>query len=393
MTAPPVDQRYSYVSYTRPDVTTSIEALIEGARRWRPPSGRVVEGFDFGRFLAEHTDGLELLDVPRHRPEAESLAESVLDVLLLPQHCRSPEEHARGQPAVVEKVERAVAAGRPIEVVIPSFAGRPCSPLTHQRVQPDLSEAYAFVLLHRISLHVRTIYAPGVHFVILLDGKAYNAFYGYTVEAEHQYPRDLQALVDALGLQETISLVDLQDLIDERADEFAAARDEALPEIEEHWDDPDNTFRDELVEVMRLGTNTAPITAAAMQLVKWSEDVDDARAAELIRSMREAVVERARATAFAYMAFLVTIRRMDLISSVFPDALRGTVHPKVGQYSPWLVHPATTIAPWHGVAVVRRDGIVNTLYESKLYERPDRYRGVYLEGEYTPFFYEEVVAA
>jgi pyoverdine/dityrosine biosynthesis protein Dit1 len=379
-----VDKKYSYVSYTRPDVTTSIEALIEATRTWRPSSGRIIRRFDFHGFLAQHTAGLEPVE-----PSGQSPAEKVLDVLLYQRHCRSPEEHARGQPAVTEKIERSVAAGKPVRIVIPSFAGRPCSPLTHQRVQPDLSEAYAFVLLHRISLHVKATYEPGVHFVIVLDGATYNPFYGYTVEAEHQYPRDLQALVDALGLQETISLVDLQDLVDDRAEEFEEIREQVLPEIEEHWDDPDNAFRDELMETMRLGTNTVALTAAAIQLLKWS---DDDAAPELIRAMRDAVEERARATAFAYMVFLVTIRRMALIESAFGDAVRGTVHPKVGQYSPMLVHPTTTIAPWHGVAVVRPDGVVNTVYESKLYEQPDRYRGVYLEGEYTPFFYEELPA-
>ena len=380
-----VDQKYSYVSYSRPDVTTSIEALIEASRTWRPLAGRILESFDFRGFLAHHTRDLESPSGDGTRPTAEA----VLDVLLRPEHCRSPEEHVRGQAAVTDKIERSIAAGDPVRVVVPSFPGRPCSPLTHQRVQPDLSEAYAFVLLHRISLLVQAVYEPGVHFVVLLDGKAYNPFYGYTAESEHQYPRDLQALVDALGVRESVSLVDLQDLVDERADEFAATREEVLPEIKEHWDDPDNSFRDELVESMRIGTNTVAINAAAVQLLKWT-DVPDAP--QLIHAMREAVAERASATAFAYMVFLVTLRRLDLIDRVFPDAVRGTVHPKLGQYSPMLVAPETTIAPWHGVALVRSDGRVTTVYESKLYEEHDRYRGVYVEGEYTPFFYEDLSA-
>ena len=390
MSAVPADQKYSYVSYTRPDVQTSIEALIEATRTWSPLSGRVIDAFDFPGFLALHTDGAERLEWPAGHDTQQSLADGVLDVLLLPEHCRSPEEHVRGHAAVTEKVERSVAAGAPVRVVIPSFPGRAYNPLTHQRVQPDLSEAYAFVLLHRLSRRVQSIYAPGAHFVILLDGKAYNPFYGYTVEGEHQYPRDLQALIDALGVQDSVSLVDLQDLVDERADEFAAVREEVLPEIEEHWNDPDNAFRDELIETMRLGTNTVAIHAALVQLVKWTARGD---VADVIDAMRAAVDERARATAFAYMVFLVTIRRMDLIASVFPDAVRGTVHPKPGQYSPLLVHPTTTVAPWHGAAVIRRDGVVNTVYESKLYEEHDRYRGVYLHGEYTPFHYEELRAA
>jgi hypothetical protein len=188
-------------------------------------------------------------------------------------------------------------------------------------------------------------------------------------------------------VQESVSFVDLQDLVDERADEFEATRAEVLTEVEAHWDEPDDGFRDELIDSMRLGTNTVAVNAAAVQLLKWSEVPE---APELFRAMREAVEERGRATAFAYMVFLVTIRRMELIDRVFADAVRGTVHPKVGQYSPLLADPTTAIAPWHGVAVVHPDGSVNTVYESKLYEHHERYRGVYLPREYTPFFYEEL---
>lgn len=390
-----MDQKYSYVSYTRPDVTTSIEALIDATRGWRPIGGRVIERFDFPGFLASHTADLPLGDVVRPAsPSVASVTDAIVDVLTRRDHMRGPVEDVRGNPEVVGKIERCVADGLPVQVVIPSFPGRPCNPLTHQRVQPDLSEAYAFVRLHRIALDLRAVYEPGVTFVILLDGQVYNPFYGFPVEAEFQYPRDLEAQVRALGVEQTVSFVDLQDLVDERADEFAAVRAEVEPEIRAHWDDPVNPFRDELVETMRLGTNTVAVNAAAVQLVKWRDrDADEYQAAKLIRAMQDAVEERARATAFAYMVFLVTLRRMDLIASAFPRAIRGTVHPKPGQYSPWLVHPSTTIAPWHGVAVIRPDGVVNTVYESKLYERHADYRGVYLEGEYTPFYYEEVPQA
>ena len=53
-----VDEKYSYVSFSRPDVSTSIEALIEASRTWRPLAGRIVESFDFPGFLAHHITGL-----------------------------------------------------------------------------------------------------------------------------------------------------------------------------------------------------------------------------------------------------------------------------------------------------------------------------------------------
>ena len=80
---------------------------------------------------------------------------------------------------------------------------------------------------------------------------------------------------------------------------------------------------------------------------------------------------------------------MELLARKFPDALRGTVHQKPGQYSPYLVRETTKIVPWHGVAVMRRDGGVDCVYESEIWEAPERYTAVFVDGEYTPFYYEE----
>lgn len=98
----------------------------------------------------------------------------------------------------------------------------------------------------------------------------------------------------------------------------------------------------------------------------------------------------ARETAFEYMVFLTVIKEMRLISERFPTAVRGTVHPKPGQYAPRLTHPSVHIAPWHGVGILLPDGHVNSVYEAHVWANPQGFRGVYLAGEYTPFFYEQI---
>lgn len=385
-------QKYWYVSHTRPDLSHPVERLIEAARSWRPCAGRVIEQFDFAALAVRVAGTAPQTPAPGPRPAgARAAAERVLDVLNHEAHRRGPAEHLEAErerllPRLVERIE----SDRPVRVVIPSFPGRPYNPITHQRVAPDLGEAYAFALLARISNHVSAVHPPGVQFVLCLDGRAYNPFYGYTGEADHQYPVDLQRFIDAMGLRRSIALIDLQDLVDERAAEFEALRSQVRDELEREWGRPDYAFRDELIQTMKLGTNTVALNAAAVHLVKYADPAQDI--GPLLARMREATHERARVTAFEYMVFLVTIRRMELIERRLPDAIRGTVHPKPGQYSPYLVSRATRVAPWHGVAVLRAGGDIDTVYESEVFADTDRYVAVYLRGDYTPFYYEERAA-
>lgn len=74
-------------------------------------------------------------------------------------------------------------------------------------MEPDISELYAFALLARIDKAVKYIYPPGVHFTIILDGKAYDPFYGYTPEADAAYPDYLAGLVSSAGLSSVISMI------------------------------------------------------------------------------------------------------------------------------------------------------------------------------------------
>jgi pyoverdine/dityrosine biosynthesis protein Dit1 len=381
--------RYGYVSFSRPQLSLELERLIESARGWRPIAGRTIESFDFAGWIEEARARFDFGPPGSARPgDTWSAAAAVLDILLLDRYRRGPAEHVlASRQDFVARIAAFIQSGRPIEIVIPSFPGRPVNPLTHLRSQPDLGEAASFTRLWQMSEHVRTVHEPGLRFVISLDGRAYAPFYGYTAQLFEPYAGELRRLVDELGVGEAVQLVDLRSLVDERQEEFDALHATVAEELREDWARPDYAFRDELVDSMKLGTNTAAVHAAAIKLVKYYREGEDVAAA--VQEMRRAVHEQAYGTAFAYMCFLVTIRRLDLLGRRFPGALRGTVHPKEGQYSPYLVNDSTKIVPWHGVAVRRPDGRVDSVYESEVLERPDRYTAVYIRGEHTPFYYEE----
>lgn len=390
--APPADS-YEYVSFSRPQLSLRPAELAAAQRGWQPLRGEVLPAFDFPAFRDRQLQRLrrERRDAAAGAPpgaRAATSAERILEILASDRYRRGPRshlEHHRGE--FLARIDRAVEREQPVRVVIPSFPARPCNPLTHLRVQPDLGEAASFVRLHGISEHVREVHPPGVQFVISLDGRAYAPFYGYTPEGFLPYAAELRRTAETLGVGADVTLVDLQDLVDMRRDEFEALRPGVVAELERRWQQPDYPFRDELVRSMRLGTNTGAAHAAVALALKYPHPDDDD--AETLRALRAAVEESARRTAFDYMVFLVTIRRMHLLRDAFPDALRGTVHPKPGQYSPYLVGETTVIVPWHGVAVLRPDGRVDSVYEAEILAEPARYTAVYVQGQYTPLYYRE----
>lgn len=161
-------------------------------------------------------------------------------------------------------------------------------------MEPDISELYAFALLARIDKAVKYIYPPGVHFTIILDGKAYDPFYGYTPEADAAYPDYLAGLVSSAGLSSVISMIDLADMVAARRPEFDALKPKVEARLVHNWRDPSFALREELLHTMRLGSNTYSVNAAAVELAKYSDKYSDNEIVSLVRRMSSAVADRAR---------------------------------------------------------------------------------------------------
>lgn len=131
----------------------------------------------------------------------ESVAAAIFDILLLDRYRNGPKENALLQrEQFLYRLAQRVAKHEPVEIIIPSFPGRPVNPLTHARTQPDLGEVASFTRLWQISEHVRQVYDPGLCFIISLDGRAYAPFYGYSPESFLPYQKDLHDLIDQLDI-------------------------------------------------------------------------------------------------------------------------------------------------------------------------------------------------
>ncbi|NQX04920.1 L-tyrosine/L-tryptophan isonitrile synthase family protein [Rathayibacter sp. VKM Ac-2856] len=274
-------------------------------------------------------------------------------------------------------------------MLLPSFAGRPHNPAAHRRVAPDLGELYALQLLKNISTAVSQVHRPGVLFTLVLDGRAYRPFYGYSDDEAMPYSSHLQRHIDLIGARGRLQIVDMHDLMTARRGELDEIDEKVRREVAATWDDQSFGHRKDLVRALRQGTETTAISAAFIELTK-SGDIEGVDAQALLREAVEIVGERAEHTAFEYAVLLTKLRELDVLGAAFPQAVRGTVHPKPGQYSPRIKNPATRISPWHGVAIRTPSGEIRTEYESRIYQEFESYEGVFIAGDEAPFFYRSI---
>ncbi|PPF14060.1 hypothetical protein C5C20_08410 [Rathayibacter rathayi] len=316
-------------------------------------------------------------------------AEGVLRVMSDREFMVGPSNFPSADSHVLSHIEASIDAAVPIEVVLPSFAGRPHNPAAHRRVAPDLGEAYAIQLLSNISEAVGQVYPPGLVFTLILDGRAYRPFYGYSDDEGLPYADGLQHLISELGAARHIRLVDMHDLLVERKDELDAIDERVRSALTRQWNDPAFIHRDALVRALRQGTETTPISAALIELYKRG-NLEGVDAQAFLQEASSITGERAEHTAFEYATLVTKLHELDLIGAAFPGAVRGTVHPKPGQYSPRIKDPATVINPWHGVAIETHDGRIVTRYEVQIYQDFERYEAVFIRGDDAPFFYREI---
>jgi hypothetical protein len=382
---PADDTVLNHVSYTEPRWRADPLALLDAARRWRSPASITLARFDIDSFSAAHGLHDRVFDRPEHVDGS-----AVLAIMNDPAFRVGPESFPwdpRGR--ILDSIDAAIRGGRPVEVLLPSFAGRPHNPAAHRRVAPDLGELYALQLLKNISIAVSQVHRPGVLFTLVLDGRAYRPFYGYSDDEAMPYSSHLQRQIDLIGARGRLQIVDMHDLMTARRGELDEIDEKVRREVATMWDDQAFGHRKDLVRALRQGTETTAISAAFIELTK-SGDIEGVDVEALLREAVKIVGERAEHTAFEYAVLLTKLRELDVLGAAFPQAVRGTVHPKPGQYSPRIKNPATRISPWHGVAIRTPSGEILTEYESRIYQEFESYEGVFIAGDEAPFFYRSI---
>ncbi|RJQ80776.1 hypothetical protein D5S17_06985 [Pseudonocardiaceae bacterium YIM PH 21723] len=276
------------------------------------------------------------------------IARALLDRVLLYQR-RSPVgrqcvETPCGACADValDRVAALVAAGRPIDFLLPGFPTKCPNPAKVIGVLPDLAEDLALRFLSQLCADLEKIYAPGAGVIIGSEGRAFEQLIKVPdrhITVYRNGLRDLIGRIDAKRLR----LLCLEDVAPGR--DYAAMRDWLDAEYGEPLDDlrhlisVDDQLRDTYQNIARFLVEDV-----------WSEGYTGNRSA-LQRDARKrayGVLGRGRAWS-------------RLLDDRFPDAVRLSSHPQpCGSGRLGMLLAASTddvwLTPWHAVAVRQHDG-------------------------------------
>jgi pyoverdine/dityrosine biosynthesis protein Dit1 len=313
-------------------------ALLEQVCRllkWAKPSLPLLR-----RLLGDGWDGL-LLDRPRLSAGGEAVSREILarlfrDNRVLPGV--APGLTDASEALHRPMIESFVRAKAPIELVLPAFPAKAPNPHKVLGPLPDLAEQRALERLSELLDSIEAVWKPGARLTLCSDGHVFADAVGVSDADVDRYRAALLALID----DERVSWFDLS----------TAFGDEAPALMRKH-----------LME--RHAPSEASLRARAASSSAFAAQVDG-----IHRFLFEDEVvlkpaqTRSQSKKLTRDRAWEVVRRSEawgaLVASVFPQALRLSIHPQpdpstkigvnlLGVADPWLT-------PWHAAAVVDKTG-------------------------------------
>ncbi len=289
-------------------------------------------------------------------------------------------------------LERRINEGAPLEFVLPSFPYKFSNPVKVARKAPDMAEILCLSQLYEICKALSSVYEGGARFVIISDGHLYHKMFGISEYEAVEFRDQIKEMISLLGFDESIDVVDMQDLIRFEQERYNEIRHELEPLFRQWWEqNPENERVQSLVKSSAPNINTAgEVTHDLVQMA--TKDIlhatDEDETLKNFQKVRDRVRDRSEDGAFEFALTLYTLKELGLVERFYPQAIRATVHPKPAQWGIHLVNRQTRVFPWQGVAVHKASKDRWTVkYEFEAIRR--RATPIHIKGELFPFYYEE----
>ncbi|MCQ6530328.1 L-tyrosine/L-tryptophan isonitrile synthase family protein [Bacillus mycoides] len=300
---------------------------------------------------------------------------------------RYPENRNIFQPIL----ERCISNNTPLEFLLPSFPFKVGNPIKAMRNAPDMAEVLCLSRLYEFCLAIKYIYPPGAKFIIISDGQIYHDIFGATLYEALYYKEKSIQMIYSLGFEDNLEMIDMQNLINQRKQEFDDCRKQLRPIFEKWWTQKDEDLKIlALINATTININMNNVIHDLIQVATkdMMHKFDEAGHIQYIKKVREEIYNQADRAAFEFSLFLYTLKELDLVLGAYPNAIRATVHPKPKQWGIHLVNKESRIFPWHGVAYKKKNGKWRMKLEYELIRNNSI--PVYINGELSPFYYEEV---
>jgi pyoverdine/dityrosine biosynthesis protein Dit1 len=252
-------------------------------------------------------------------------------------------------------IEHAITHNQPVTMVLPSLPFKNQNPLSCKKplAAVDLAEWLCMTQLRDICCSVEAIYPPGLKIIIICDGLVYaDIFQVKNLRDILRYKKNCETIRDALGLQNYVTLIDMDDLVMQHPNFNEVTTEikvQLLKSLNQH---PAITERIKALE-------RAMLFNLPWENILWSELC---KCAELPQEKwPEHIKNQALFAAIAYASFLLSAQYLSIIRQRFPHAIRATVHPKHAPQLPiHLMNNHTRIFPYNGLPVVSKRKLERT---------------------------------
>lgn len=259
-------------------------------------------------------------------------------------------------PVLLNTIEHAVEQNRPVEIVLPTLAFKDQNPLTTRLPigSIDLGEYLVLAQMKDIASSVQRVYEHGALVTLITDGLIYADIAGDGRREEiAQYRQNCIAARDQMdGLQGRVEIIDMEWLTTQEPKVSVVMEKIRGALIEEERKNEDLHMR---LNALRRGM------LRNISLPGYEYDATVSLMGKPIEDLPSDIGGRISDAALDYASILLALSELKIVQRAYPNALRGTVHPKDAAQLPLhLVNSHTVVFPYHGVPVVSEQKLHTT---------------------------------
>lgn len=235
-----------------------------------------------------------------------------------------------------DRVRAAIARNEPVIFVLPAFPGKSPNPAKVLGKRPDMAEQLSLAFLDKLCRKIQTIYAPGAKLVLCSDGRVFNDAIGIAESDITQYQHDLVELIEHIKASH-LSTFNLDNVYS------GCTFDEMRTRLMREFGTPIEVLQ----EQTRKDGDTLRLYRGMTRFL-----FEDALRPDMMIS-RTALQKESRKR--AYQVIQRSKAWDGLLATIFPDAVRLSIHPQICGSRKIGIHLMATedewLTPWHGVAV------------------------------------------
>jgi len=287
-------------------------------------------------------------------------------------------------PDLLRAIDRCVQAGKPVQLTLMAFPFKTPNPAkVGSRRLPDLAELAALVRLHQLNARAKSIYSPGLEIHLIHDGSYIAGVFGVNLEEVRSYESYFSRLVQAFDAPGFIHLHDFE-VLQSACVRDAHDRETLLQTAALHWwrrSRHSGEWKDRFSKTLgMMNLRTLPLHEASNMLECGSSGGLPPEYGDLEHQVHVAMLR--------YYSRDALLHACDPRPLHFPDAIHATTQCRPGRLAIWLVNRGQSLLPWHGVGVTNRKGKWGVALAREVLADPT-YHPVLLDGEDTPFFYQQ----